>query len=119
MIGVLPDESEEEKEIVFFWPTVAFSDEIISMTPQNVRDKLNELGTFSYEPLPSPDHIIRTVVRKDLSNGIVFEGEVDEQGQLNGRGILFNPARSFYEGYFFDGKKNGRGRAIAVNGGSY
>ena len=39
VVGVLPDEvEEEEKEIVFFWPTVAFSDEIISMTPQNVRD---------------------------------------------------------------------------------
>ena len=57
----MPEEAEvEEKKAVFFWPAVTFSDELISMAPQLIRDKHNMLGPFIYEPFPPPDHIDRT-----------------------------------------------------------
>ena len=73
-------------------------------------------GPFTFDPLPPPDHIHRSIVRKNEDNGGRFEGEVDEKGLPDGRGVRFVPSEYFYEGYFIDGKPNGRGRKIYDDG---
>ena len=113
----MPKEVEEEKkEEVFFWPHVEHSTELLQMTPQIIRDKHREQGPFNFEPFPAPDHINRSFIFKSYTEGGGYEGEVDEDGQPDGRGVLFDPAEHFYEGYFSEGKFNGRGRKITLSG---
>ena len=78
IVGVLPEEVEEENKPIFFWPNVEFSTEFLSMAPQNIRDKHIEHGPFSFKPSPPPDHIRRTFVSKNYSDGGGYEGEVDD-----------------------------------------
>ena len=42
--------------------------------------------------------------------GIRYEGEVDNQDRRDGRGIALYPDGTLYEGYFVEGKRQGRGR---------
>ena len=86
-VPVQEQEEEEKKEIVFFWPEIQLSDEILSMANQTIKEKHDQIGSYDYKPYPPPDHIRRKVERKDLSDGRKYEGEVDEQGQPDGRGI--------------------------------
>ena len=82
------------------------------MAPQTIQDAYNEYEPYSFDPLPPPDHIARTVKRLNLDDGVIYEGEVDEQDRPDGRGIKVVPSKSFYEGYFMNGNRNGRGRLI-------
>ena len=120
VLGVLPEKVEEEKKkATFFWPYLELSDELISMAPQAIKDKHNELGPFNYEPFPAPDHINRTFKRINYDDGRIYEGEVDELGRQDGRGVKLVPSEYFYEGYFICDKRNGRGREIEVDGSNY
>ena len=85
------------------------------MAPQAIQDKHRELGPFKYEPTPPPDNINRTVARINYEDGGGYQGEVDDDGRPDGRGILLLPSRYFYEGYFKAGKLNGLGRRIKVD----
>ena len=77
----------------------------------------NQQEPFNFNPTPKPDHINRSFIRKDYDNGDKYEGEVDEHGKRNGRGVLLKLAAGiFYEGYFINGKANGRGRSILKDG---
>ena len=78
------------------------------------------LGPFNYEPSPPPDNVVR--VQRPLTtldSGPQYEGEWDELGRLDGKGILLWPDGSLYEGYFKAGKLNGRGRLIHADGSVY
>ena len=46
----------------------------------------------------------------------MYHGEVDRDDRPEGRGIMLSPAGEFYEGYFKEGKKHGRGRQITEDG---
>ena len=72
------------------------------------------MKSYSYDPTPPPDHIVRTVKRINLEDG-TYEGEVDEQDRPDGRGIKV-AASYFYKGYFMNGKRNGRGKELSVTG---
>ena len=47
--------------------------------------------------------------------GIRYEGEVDNEGRRDGRGIGLYPDGTLYEGYFVEGKRQGKGRSTKVN----
>ena len=56
---------------------------------------------------------------KNYDEGGGYEGEVDEEGRPDGRGVELVPSEHFYEGYFMEGKFNGRGRVIKTDANLY
>ena len=111
----LPDifSMEEEKEPVFFWPVITFSGDVLLSAPQKVlqlRDRVGVGAVFDYNPVPPPDRIHRQFRSAQTdSDGAIYEGEIDEDGRRDGRGIILYPEGILYEGYFARGKRNGRG----------
>ena len=62
-----------------------------------------------------PDSIERRYLPPSTDHeGIQYEGEVDNQGRRDGRGIALYPDGTLHEGYFVEGKCQGRGRSIYV-----
>ena len=107
---------EKEKEAIYFWPKRNFSTKLISMADQVIKDKHLKLGSYDYKPFPLPDHVNRTFKRVKYQNGSRYEGELNEQGIPDGRGIGLLHSGNLYEGYFKDGEFNGRGRLITKSG---
>ena len=65
--------------------------------------------------MPKPDSIQRHYVQAFTDHeGIRYEGEVDNQGRRDGRGIALYPNGTLHEGYFVEGKRQGRGQSIDV-----
>ena len=57
-----------------------------------------------------PDSIERQYLAAFTDNaGIRYEGEVDDQGRRDGRGIALYPDGTLFEGYFVKGKRQGTG----------
>ena len=56
---------------------------------------------------------------EQLENGARYEGEWDEAGCKDGRGIQLWVDGSVYEGYWMNDKANGRGRLIHADGDVY
>ena len=54
-----------------------------------------------------------------MEDGTRYEGECDENGLPDGRGIHMSQHGHLYEGYFSGGKSNGRGRVIYSDGAYY
>lgn len=78
------------------------------------------LEPFRYEPAPPPDG--KTRIRRAnmvLDNGAEYEGEWDEEGCKDGRGVQTWVDGSLYEGYWRQDKANGRGRLIHADGDVY
>ena len=66
--------------------------------------------------MPQPDSIQRRYHPSFTDQeGIRYEGEVDNQGRRDGRGIALYLDETLYEGYFVEGKRQGRGRSIKVD----
>ena len=60
-----------------------------------------------------PDSIERRNLQPFTDHeGIRYEGEVDNQGRRDGRGVAFYPDGTLFEGYFVEGKRQGRGQSI-------
>lgn len=80
----------------------------------------NSLEPFNYEPAMRSDgqrRIKRPLIT--LDNGAEYEGEWDEQGRKDGRGVQIWVDGSLYEGYWKNDKANGRGRLIHADGDVY
>ena len=61
--------------------------------------------------MPSADSIDRRYLAAFTDHeGIRYEGEVDNQGRRDGRGIALYPNGTLYEGYFVKGMRQGRGQ---------
>ena len=54
-----------------------------------------------------------------LESGAHYEGEWDEQGRKDGRGIQVHADGSIYEGYWKEDFAHGRGRLIHTDGDVY
>lgn len=80
----------------------------------------NHLEPFYNEPSPLPYDVVR-VQRPlmTLENGDWYEGDWDEHGRKDGKGILFKVDGSLYEGYWKADKAHGRGRSIHASGEMY
>jgi len=80
-----------------------------------------ELATFDYEPAPADYNSIQRVEeeKKTLDNGAQYEGEWDQQGKKDGKGVQIWVDGSLYEGYWKNDKANGRGRLIHADGDVY
>ena len=67
----------------------------------------NELPPFKFIDYPS-DGTKRVFRKKEmLHNGIEYEGEWNDKGEKDGRGIQVWPDGSIYEGHWKKGKANG------------
>ena len=71
-----------------------------------------ELGEFTYDDQEESDK----PVKKSLNKRISYEGETDEKGFKDGRGLQTWPDGTVYEGHWKGGKANGRGRLIHAEG---
>lgn len=71
-----------------------------------------ELGEFTYDEPEQTDK----PVKKSLNKRISYEGETDEKGFKDGRGVQTWPDGTVYEGHWKNGKANGRGRLIHAEG---
>ena len=80
----------------------------------------NSLEPFDFEPSPTPDRVVRVQrPQMTLDNGAEYEGEWDEMGRKDGRGVQIWVDGSLYEGYWKADKANGRGRLIHADGDVY
>ena len=76
-----------------------------------------QLEPFDFESSPPNDNVVR--VKRPLTtfeNGEQYEGDWDELGRKDGKGILFSTDGIIYQGYWKEDKRNGRGRLILENG---
>ena len=80
----------------------------------------SQIEPFNFEPSPPHDNVVRVKLPlTTLDNGDKYEGEWDEIGRRDGKGILFLRSGSRYEGYWKEDKRNGRGRLIDAKGDMY
>lgn len=71
-----------------------------------------ELGEFKFDEPEEKDK----PVKKSLNKKISYEGETDDKGFKDGRGVQTWPDGTTYEGHWKNGKANGRGRLIHAEG---
>ena len=71
-----------------------------------------QLGEFKYDEVEEKDK----PVKKSLNKKISYEGETDDKGFKDGRGVQTWPDGTTYEGHWKNGKANGRGRLIHAEG---
>ena len=110
----------EAKQTAFAEPTYTQSDQQILEARKLVMQIRASLEPFDYEPAPSPDGVVRMQRGlMTLDNGAEYEGEWDELGRKDGRGIQIWVDGSLYEGYWKADKANGRGRLIHADGDVY
>ena len=76
----------------------------------------NELEPFKYESYTPPATKRTTKPKQKLENGIEYEGEWDDAGKKDGRGVQVWADGSIYEGYWRNGMANGKGRLIHADG---
>ena len=101
-------------------PTYTQSDAQVMEARRLVMQIRNQLEPFEYEPSPPPDGVNR--IKRPLvtlDNGAEYEGEWDEVGRKDGRGVQIWVDGSLYEGYWKIDKANGRGRLIHADGDVY
>ena len=69
---------------------------------------------FNYGETPLNDVNKKRITRPpvELEKGVIYEGEWDEKGLRDGRGVQTWPNGSFYEGYFVDDCADIKGRLI-------
>jgi len=78
------------------------------------------LEPFNYEPSPQPDGVIREHrPNTTMETGAEYEGQWNQEGKKDGRGIQIWVDGSLYEGYWNNDKANGRGRLIHADGDVY
>ena len=75
-----------------------------------------DLEPFKYEISNPYTSNKVTKPEQKLENGITYEGEWNEDGKRDGRGMQHWPDGSVYEGYWKDGMAHGKGRLIHTDG---
>ena len=87
---------------------------------QLIKKMRAHLEPFDFEPRPPNDNVVR-VQRPliTLDNGEQYEGEWDELGRKDGKGIQTFLDGSYFEGYWKEDKRIGQGRLIYDNGEVY
>lgn len=75
------------------------------------------LGPYEYEKEKGIPRDIRTPAC--FKNGNVYIGEWSDKNRRHGKGTLYQKDGGIYEGYWTDGHRTGRGRAIFPNGEAY
>ena len=76
-----------------------------------------EIGPFIYSE-PSSFSPLNFVDWYKLSHKVLYKGEVNSNGYLEGRGVMIS-FDFLYEGYWLDGRMEGLGRVIYSNGDLY
>ena len=64
---------------------------------------LSVIGQFKWSPVPPiPEGVVRSYTTEKISEDEIYEGEVNQKGERDGRGHLVSFG-IYYEGYFKDG----------------
>ena len=77
------------------------------------------LPSFDYTKFKPDPKVRLSKPKRILDNGNEYEGEWDEEGKRDGRGVLHWVDGGIYEGYFANDMANGLGRMIHADGDMY
>lgn len=77
------------------------------------------LPSFNYDKYKAPAKTRISKPKRIQDNGNEYEGEWDEEGNKDGRGVQYWVDGSIYEGYWADNMANGEGRLIHADGDIY
>ena len=79
----------------------------------------SSLKPFNFDIYAPPPKTRVTKQNLILDNGVEYEGEWNEDGEKDGKGVQVWVDGTLYEGYWLNGKANGKGRMIHADGDVY